>query len=230
MNESIFINRLSAWAPGIENSSQWNEWALGKREILCTGKDPELSFMDSLFKRRLSQVSKMTIQVTHDLMPIANDTKIFFFSFRGELSKQFKVNKMLIQEKTLSPSVFSQSVFNAPVALASMAMGLKGGYCAIYPGNNSLKACVLTAAASLLGGTANEAVFIYADEEAPPEYECFFNEAPCAAAFALLLTKLNKSKGRGTVSCGIPLLLPEENENPLFYLKRLLCEGINVSS
>ena len=217
----IFISRFSAWAPGVETSGDWHEWALGKREITLSGKGPELSFAEPMFRRRLSQISKMTIQVVHDLMPAGNDIKIFFASFRGELSRQFQINKMLIEEKTLSPAVFSLSVFNAPAALATMACGLKGGYTAVYPGKNSFSSALKTAEASLLCGTAEELIFVYADEKAQDEYSCFFNQILPAFSFALLLSK-------GSCSNGVPFT--SANENPYDFLKRVIIAGGNCVS
>jgi len=222
MTEEVYITRLSAWAPGINNSAEWNEWALGQRNISSGSKGPELSFVDPMFRRRLSQVSRMTIQVAHDLMPLMDDTKILFLSFRGELSRQFQINKMLIEEQTLSPAVFSLSVFNAPAALASMALGLKGGYSAIYPGENSFFTGLKAATAELLCGKTKELAFIYADEEAPPEYSCFFAEAPPAAAFGFILSK---TRHPGS----IPIPQADEQETPLVFLKKLLCGEMRVS-
>ena len=214
---SIFISRLCAWAPGICTSVEWNEWALGKREILPGSNGPELSFADPMFRRRLSQISKMTIRVIHDVMPFADDAKIIFTSFRGELSRQFKVNKMLIEEKTLSPAAFSLSVFNAPAALASITLGLKGGYSAIFPQENSFSCALDAAKASLLGAEAQEIIFVYADEEIQPQYKCFFNEIPPAISFGLLLSKIS---GFGSV----PLPVAEE-QSPFDFLKKLVLTG-----
>jgi len=222
MNTEVFIKRISAWAPGITGSDEWKEWALGNKEITAGTKGPDLSFADPMFRRRLSLISKMTIQAAHDLMPLDN-TKIFFYSFRGEISRQFNVNKMLIEENMLSPASFSLSVFNAPVALATMALGLKGGYSAIYPGYNSFSTSLLTAQAAILGGTAEEIAFIYADEEVPSEYCSFFNgNVPVAISFGLLLSKTPDEKCVG-------LKLPDEQDNPLSFLKKTLLGGMNVS-
>jgi len=225
MTENIYINRLNAWAPGVGSAGEWDEWAAGKRDIALTGKSPELSFADPMFRRRLSQLCKMTIQVTHDLKPVLEDTKIFFFSFRGEISRQFQINKMLIEENTLSPALFSLSVFNAAAAQATMALGIKGGYCAIYPQDNSFVTGLTTACASLLGSSAKEAVFIYADEEVPAEYACFFKEeAPCAISFGLLLSKKPDEKS-------VVLNVPEKEQKPASFLKNLLNGGeLHVSS
>jgi hypothetical protein len=231
MSGEAYITRLCAWAPGVENSGEWDEWAQGKREIASGTKGPEITFTDSLFRRRLSQISRMTVQVVHDLLPVAENTKMFFVSFRGELARQYQINKMLIEEKSLMPAAFSLSVFNAPAALASIALGLKGGYSALYPGNNSFAAGLAAAEASLLkeaaffSGITQELIFVYADEQAPPEYRCFFQEGLPALAFAVLLTSEPQS-------LSVPLSsLKTGEDDPLDFLKRLLlCGKIHVSS
>ena len=221
----IYIARFAAWAPGIASSGEWDEWAAGKRNISPGVKGPDITFTDSMFRRRLSQISKMTIQVVHDLMPLGEDTKMLFLSFRGELARQYQINKMLIEEGELSPAAFSLSVFNAPAALATMALGLKGGYSALYPGHNSFSAGIKAAEAALLCGAADELVVVYADEEVPPEYRCFFQECPPPAAFALILSRTSRS-----FSIPISSLNVEVN-NPLDFLKQLLlCGEIHVSS
>jgi len=228
VNNEIYISRISAWAPGIENSNEWDQWAQGKREISLDTKGPAIEFTDSIFRRRLSQISRMTVQVVHSLLPIKEDTKMFFVSFRGELSRQYQINKMLIEEKSLMPAAFSLSVFNAPPALASIALGLKGGYSAIYPGNNSFFAS-LTAAQAAFQGAQEELIFIYADEQAPLEYGSYVNDCTPPVAFAFLLTREPQS------TC-VPFSLLMEGESrpsdsPLDFLRRILINGkIHVSS
>jgi len=229
MNNEIYISRISAWAPGIENSDEWDLWAQGKREISLDTKGPAIEFTDSIFRRRLSQISRMTVQVVHGLLPVKEETKMFFVSFRGELSRQYQINKMLIEEKSLMPAAFSLSVFNAPAALASIAFGLKGGYSAIYPGNNSFSASIMAAQAALLTSAQDELIFIYADEQALPEYGCYVNECTPPVAFAFLLTREPQSP------C-VPFSPLMEGENflssrPLDFLRRILINRkIHVSS
>jgi len=229
----LFISRLCAWAPGIETSGEWDQWARGKREIMSDTKSqgtqvPELSFTDSMFRRRLSQISKMTVQVVHGILPVQEDTKMFFVSFRGELSRQYQINKMLIEDKSLMPAVFSLSVFNAPAALASMAHGLKGGYTALYPGNNSFASGLAAAQAALVSGKQEELIFVYADEQPPPEYECLVKAYQPPLAFAFLLTRASQSP------C-VPfseLLSGKDGctDSPHDFLKRvLLCGDLHVS-
>ena len=195
-----YIKRFSAWLPGQGN--------------------PELAFTDPLFRRRLSQISKMTIQVVHDLQPFPLDTKMIFLSFRGEISKQYKINNMQIEEGEITPAAFSFSVFNAPVALASMALGLKGGYSAIYPAGNSFSAGLKAARAALHSGAQEELVFVYADEEVPAEYAPLLSAPPPPFAFGLLLSRENGS---------VPLSSLGETEEAFVFLNSLTC-GENHAS
>ena len=229
MNDGPYVTRVSAWAPGMENSGDWDEWAQGKRDIAADGKGPAITFTDSMFRRRLSQISKMTIQVVHDLLPVGEDTKIFFVSFRGELSRQYQITMMLVEQNALMPAAFSLSVFNAPPALASIALGLKGGYSALYPGNNSFSSGLAAAEAAFLSGTQDELIFVYADEQAPPEYGSLFTECPACLAFGLLLTR--KPQPGGESRSAIPLSsLNKREDSPSDFLRRLLlCGKIHVS-
>ena len=220
MNDNIYndvyIERFSAWSPGIGSFDEWNEWAAGTRKIQSGNVSPELAFTESIFRRRLSQISKMTIQVVYDLLPVNEDTKMIFLSLRGELSKQYAINKMVVEDKALMPAAFSLSVFNAPIALASMAHGLKGGYCAIYPAKDSFASGFAAAQAALLQGANDQLILVYADEAAPPEYAQLLPDNPSPFAFGILLRREAKS---GSVPFSS---LQNKKNSPEDFLKQLL--------
>ena len=222
---TTYITRFSAWAPGVESSTDWNEWACGRRNISLESQAPEIAYTDSTFRRRLSQISKMSIQVIHDLLPLREDTKILFFSFRGELTRENKIFKMLMEEGSISPAAFSLSGFNTPVALASIAFGLKGGYTALYPANNSFFACVKAAQAALVSGAKEEIALVYADENIPSDFNLFFRECPAPAAFGFILSRNSRPHS-------VPLSsLEAEEDTPLAFLKQLLlCGKIGIST
>ena len=228
MDADIYISRYSAWAPGIKNSGEWNEWAAGKREIEIGTESPTITFTDSLFRRRLSQISKMTIEVVHNLFPLDPETSMIFFSFRGEISKQFSINRTVIEDNAVMPAAFSLSVFNAPIALTSMALCLKGGYSALYPSNNSFAAGAAFIEAAFASEKNDEIIFVYADEMIPPEYEGIQDDnsnTSAPLAFSLLLCR-QPSPGN------IPLAsLYSGNDNPQDFLKALILnKGMYVSA
>jgi hypothetical protein len=216
---ALYVSRFTAWAPGLDGPGDWREWALGNREITESQDGPTLDFAASLFRRRLSQISRMTIQVIRGLLPLREGTKIVFFSFRGEIARQFRINKTLIKEETIMPAAFSLSVFNAPPALAAMALNLTAGYTALYPGSPEFYPGLLAAAAPVLCGAAEETVLAYADEFVPQEYGMLCPQENRALAFGLVLSQRESPSS-------IPLLLregpvPGEFLTPRNFLKYL---------
>lgn len=181
--KKLFVTRFTAWSPGMTCPEDWREWADGKRALRISRESPELSFTDPRFRRRLSQVSRMTIQVLRDLTPIGEDTKIVFLSFWGELTSQFRINEMLITEGEISPSAFPVSVFNTPPAAASIALNITAGYTAVYPCFGGFSDGFTAGAASVLCGDAGETVMVYADELCPPAYEGLCEVEPLAFGF-----------------------------------------------
>jgi hypothetical protein len=223
--KSVHISRFASWAPGLNSPADWEDWARGQKEIETSGTTPALDFAESpwlklsakefaLFKRRQSQISRMTIHVLHEIMPVGENVKMVFVSFRGEITQQFKINKMLIEEGDLGPAAFSQSVFNTPPALAAIALGLRQGYSAVYPGNNRFDVGFRAAVAPLVSGKADEVIFVYADELCPPEYGNLCPQPNKPLAFAALLSIHEP---------GIPVLVDHEClKSPETFLKFLL--------
>jgi hypothetical protein len=210
----IFISRFTAWAPGFTNPADWTDWARGGREIPETREGPSLEFTDPLFRRRLSQISRMVIQVIHDLLPIADGAKITLVSFHGEITQQIKVNKTLVTERQIMPAVFSLSVYNAPVALATIALKLDGlRYTTVFPMADNFSVGFASAAASLADG-AEEAVLVYADELFPSEYNSLRPARKAPLAFAALLSE--KKSESSIPAAGASM------ESPQAFLKSLM--------
>ncbi len=156
------------------------------------GEMPKLEYVDSLFRRRLSQLTRMTIEVVHDLVssePENAKLKLVFGSFRGEIARQVKINKGLVEDADVMPAPFSLSVFNTPPAAATIALGMKAGYTAVYPGNGNFLSALMAASSSVMCGSEKSVIFVWADEKIPEEYrDCVgYNEEP-PFAFACVLS------------------------------------------
>lgn len=172
--KKVFVSHIKVWKPSSENLAE----------------KPTLPFADSLFKRRLSQISRMTVQVIHDLLeevPEAKEYKQIFISFRGELSREFSINKSILQDLEILPAAFSLSVFNTPIASASLALKLKSGYSVIYPSKQDFRSAVLAASSAVLSGAEQKIILVYADEFIPKEYESLVDECQNPFSFACLL-------------------------------------------
>lgn len=172
----MFVSKLCVWEPPADDLSA----------------APKLEWTEPIFRRRLSQLTKMTVQVVHDLFSdgtLDKNTKLVFLSFRGELEREFKVNKTLIEEESILPAAFSLSVFNAAIAQATIALGLKGGYTCVFPSGADFASGVLSAAAPVLAqGGDSKTVLVYADENVPDYYKNFLQGPNEPLAFAALLS------------------------------------------
>lgn len=195
----FYISNVTAWAPGLtDDISAWKEWANDNAVIEQIKESPKLEYTDPLFRRRLSQITKMTVHVVHSLLEKTNinkETKIVFVSLRGEIEREFTINKGLIEDGMILPAGFSLSVFNTPISSATLAFGLKGGYSVIYPSKNNFSDAFKTAVAPILAGTEKEIIFVYADELVPELYQDKRPKENIPLAFACVISSESKENG-----------------------------------
>ena len=153
----IYISKVVSWAPPAENP----------------GEAPKIEFTPPLFRRRLSQLCKMVIQAVHDIIEETGcgDIKQAFISTHGDIKRQLDVSRQSLVDKEILPASFSYSVFNAPIALASLACKLKSGYSVIFPQNDDFKDAFQTAIAPVLCGDEESEILVYGNELIPEEYE-----------------------------------------------------------
>ncbi|MDR2051890.1 MAG: beta-ketoacyl synthase chain length factor [Treponema sp.] len=209
--------RFAAWAPGFTGIDDWKAWAGGERSIPQTAESPALEYTDPLYRRRLSQISRMTTQVIHDVLPVGDDTKLVFVSFRGELARQLAINRMLAEEGDIKPAAFSLSVFNAPPALAAITFSLNAGYTAVYPGSGSFRTGLMAALSPIISGAVREILLVYADELCPMEYGA--GPAACVQPWAPFAFAALLCRGNG----GTPVVVSgEAAASPEAFLKYLL--------
>lgn len=229
--DNFYISNITAWAPGLADDIEaWKEWSAGSKQIEQVKESPKLEYADPLFKRRLSQITKMTIEVVHKLFEatrLDSETKLVFTSLRGEIEREFTINKGLIEDGMILPAGFSLSVFNTPISSATLACGLRGGYSVIYPSKNNFADAFKTAIAPVLAGTEEQIVLVYADEIVPEVYGDKRPAENIPLAFACVVSaKVNDSSPvNGCLPVNARSLSVEDLENipssPSQFLKGL---------
>lgn len=174
----LYISKPVCWAPGLTDQTLWQDWKNGKISIQKTTEAPAIAFTSPLFRRRLSQICKMVIQAVHDIIEETScgDIKQIFVSTYGDIKRQLDVSRQTLVDKEILPASFSYSVFNAPIALASLACKLKSGYSVLFPAANEFKDAFTTAAAPVLCGDEKSQIFVYANELIPEDYKGHFSE------------------------------------------------------
>lgn len=188
----LYINRWAYWAPPADNQAS----------------SPPLDYVSPLLKRRLSQLTRMTIEVVHQVLDAAPESGLVFISSGGESARQLQVDRMLIEDGGILPAPFSLSVFNASPAMATIALGMKGGYTALFPAENLFQEGLVYGAAPIMAGETESVILVFADQLLPEEYNAVAGPEdkipPYAAAFVLSSKQMEKS---------VPIqLYPEQKE------------------
>lgn len=173
----LYINKWAYWAPPSDNQAA----------------SPPLDYVPPLFKRRLSQLTRMTIEVVHQVLDAAPESGLVFVSSGGESARQLQVDRMLIEDGGILPAPFSLSVFNASPAMATIALGMKGGYTALFPASDLFQEGLAHGAAPIMAGETESAILVFADQQLPAEYNGIAAPEdkipPYAAAFVLSSVK-----------------------------------------
>jgi hypothetical protein len=164
--------------------SKWCFWSPGKG----SAEAPLLPFVSSMLRRRLSQLSRMVLYAVHEVSQGRQQVKISFSSEYGEITQQLKISEEILENEKVSPSKFSNSVFNAPVAMATIAEKNMQGYSAICSGKDSFYYCLCECLAALLCGADKERIFVHADELVPEPYQAFTRGANTPFVLALFLS------------------------------------------
>ena len=217
----VFVSKPVMWAPGLEDDPEkWEKWLKGEDRIEKSASAPKLEYTDPLFRRRLSQISKMTVHVVHELLEkedFDKDTKLVFVSLRGEIAREFSINRGIINENMILPAGFSLSVFNTPVALAAIAFGLTGGYSAVYPSKGDFSSALKNAFAPVLCGDEEKIVLVCADELVP---ECYGVDSTPLAFAAVVSAEKTENSVKIDVFDGI--------RSPEAFLKYIVGTGRDV--
>ena len=98
--EKLYLSHISPWAPGLlDDKENWQKWANGESNVQIeqTKDSPKLEYTDPLFRRRLSQISKMTIHTIHNLIESINSQTPDSFD------KETKIPCHCFNEKTKAP-------------------------------------------------------------------------------------------------------------------------------
>ena len=185
------VTALSAWVPGVTEKNDLLLWARGEKDVQFADDKkslPNHSFIPALQRRRMTPLSKLVAALIHSVQDkIHPDAKIYFISLAGESERQFQVNSMVLQDGEVLPATFSTSVFNTPPAMASIVLGLKNGYSALYPPSQGFFSAVQCVFSSILGGNNSQVLMVYGDAQAPEEYQALEGACSETWGFAALL-------------------------------------------
>ena len=182
------IERWDAWSAGIRDEQSWEQ---NLRENSTTGHSVSLNNANHLYlkprqKRRLSAISKITLDVAFGALGNEAQLSSIFASRRGEVQRMAGLLQSICKGEELSPMAFSLSVHNTTSGLFSIQSGNQAPSTAIAAGYDTLSSALIEACSQLACG--QDKLLLVVSEDIMPEVYATFadpNEQPVAAAFLL---------------------------------------------
>lgn len=175
MMNTLYIKEWDAWAPGLEEKNSWNLWKDGKLSIELSNKSPSLKHLPPVSRRRISQVTKMVIEVGHNLSNENKNPYVILSSQYGEINQQNKISRGILETGEVKPASFSLSVFNTPISLLSIHENITEPATIILSGENTLYNGLFSTIAQLKSEMDKDILLLFADELLPKDYESIAN-------------------------------------------------------
>ncbi|MBO4480815.1 MAG: beta-ketoacyl synthase chain length factor [Alphaproteobacteria bacterium] len=152
-------------------------------------KLPDVSFIPPMTRRRMTDLQKIVVGISKQVVPDNACYQVVFASRYGEWRQTIKLITQFHTESEMSPAGFSNSVHNAAAGAFSILTENKNSYISIAAGIRTLESGVLAAL------TAEKPVlFVFAEEKSPEMYEAYLNKPVLAQGLAFMLSDSGRRK------------------------------------
>lgn len=180
------IDQWQAWAPGLASADDWAIWARDPCDPSGSDAQPDVSFLPSMQRRRLSRLARMVFAVAAPLAAGQPAMPLVYASRHGETARTFAILNDLASDEPLSPTQFSLSVHNAIIGLWSIQQNDPSEMTALAAEGDGLEHAVLEASL-LLGEGAPAVLVVIAEDQTPAVYAPWISDVSFPYAVALLL-------------------------------------------
>lgn len=164
---SFSLQDSQALSPGLVDEAAWQAWA---QHGLWPVEPPfpATPLLPMMMARRLSQGSRLAVQVGLSLLARHPVDYAIFASRHGELTRSMTLLQALADRQRLSPTDFSMSVHNTAAGLCSIQGKAAIPMSSLAAGDSSLMAGLTEAVAALQAGARK--VLLVAFEGPVPEF------------------------------------------------------------
>ncbi|PCJ71646.1 MAG: hypothetical protein COA62_03450 [Rhodobiaceae bacterium] len=229
---SVSVDRWAAWAPGIETRDEWKAWARGERVLGPPDAKPEVSFVKPMVRRRLSRLSRMSLEVA-EACRIDEARPFYVFCSRyGEYNRTVEALRGMLRGEPMSPAAFSGSVHNTSAGHFTIIHKDRTSSTTVTAGEATFEAGVLEAWTALKNGKCTRALVVYHDEPLPTFYGNPSPElkAPLAIAISIRLPQPEEClslswQASSTAASTTNSTVDVEEEHPVLRVLRLLLGG-----
>ena len=128
---------------------------------------PRLDFIPALQRRRFSSLTRLNLQLAHEINPQNMPLRCIFASRHGEIQQTVEMLKTLASRELLSPAMFSHSVHNAAQGLWSIQAQQKSECSAVSAGLDTLPMAFVEAAGMLCEYPEPKILLMHSEEVVP---------------------------------------------------------------
>ncbi|RTZ17705.1 3-oxoacyl-ACP synthase [Vibrio aquaticus] len=165
---------IDAWlahSNGFSMSQDWESWA----NTLHWPEETQLitSAIPPMMRRRMSNLSKLAVQTSVELLNEHDVDYLVFASRHGELHRSAALLEDILKGEEASPMAFSQSVHNTAAGLATIATKKAIPLTSIAAGDNTFQSAILDAWLYLDSHPDHKVLVIDFDEPLPECYQEF---------------------------------------------------------
>ncbi len=208
LDKNIYINSIAVIAPGLGDIEKSEEIFKGNLEwspVELSRMVP--SALPANEARRTTTVIRLALKVVESVKKSSN-TSVVFASSEGDLDITDKICKALAtKEKMVSPTLFHNSVHNAPAGYLSISDNMKTPSISLSAGDNTFSAGLIESVAQVL--VESNDVLLVAYDNVTPEDLDEFRHFDHPVAIALLLSKTKRVDTIGSISITVQDQLSE---------------------
>ncbi|WP_429064555.1 beta-ketoacyl synthase chain length factor [Aeromonas bestiarum] len=164
---SFSLQDSQALSPGLVDELDWQAWAR-QGQWPADSPFPATPLLPMMMARRLSQGSRLAVQVGLSLLARHPVDYAIFVSRHGELARSVSLLQALADGQALSPTDFSMSVHNTAAGLSSIQGKAAIPMTSLAAGEGGLMAGFTEAVAALHAGASR--VMLVAFEGPVPEF------------------------------------------------------------
>ena len=162
--------------------------------LLSSDDALNVSFLPAMKRRRLSNLSKLSLRLAHTVAPDFQGFCVFG-SQHGELVTTQGLLESIVQGDIVSPAGFSASVHNTAVGMHSINTKNTFPCISLAAGFDTLAMCFVEASALLNAGKAQEVLLVCADDVVPGDLADYV-EGNEIQGFAALIKPVNNPAGK----------------------------------
>ncbi|WP_407331328.1 beta-ketoacyl synthase chain length factor [Enterovibrio sp. 27052020O] len=167
------LRSLTALSPGLENQDDWANWCHNGYQWPTDSGMPPTSAIPAMMRRRMSNISKLAVQIAAQLTQHDSVNFAVFSSRHGELQRTITLLTDILAGEEASPTAFSQSVHNTAAGLFTIATKQAVPATSLSGGEDSFHYALTEAAIYLAENPTHKVLIIDFDAPLPAPYTPF---------------------------------------------------------